>query len=55
MESTFYYIAYLEWKRTRRLGSIHLTCVYDAFLWLGGYASIGAYYLYLFITSKAAS
>ena len=44
---TFYYIAYLEWRRTRRLGSIHLTCIYDAFLWLGGYAAIGALGMFL--------
>jgi heavy metal translocating P-type ATPase len=45
--ATFYYIAYLEWRRTRRLGAIHLTCVYDAFLWLGGYATFGALGMFL--------
>jgi len=40
--STFYYVAYLEWQRTRRLGSIHLSCIYDAFMWLGGFAAIGS-------------
>ncbi|MCV6637559.1 heavy metal translocating P-type ATPase [Candidatus Albibeggiatoa sp. nov. NOAA] len=45
--STFYYIAYLEWKRTHKLGSIHLTCIYDAFLWLGGYAAIGSLGMFL--------
>lgn len=45
--ATFYYIAYLEWRRTRRLGAIHLTCIYDAFLWLGGYATIGALGMFL--------
>lgn len=39
---TVYYWAYLEWQRTRRLGALHLTCIYIAVLWLGGYATIGA-------------
>ena len=40
---TIYFLAYMEWQRTRRLGALHLTCIYIAFLWLGGYASIGAF------------
>jgi heavy metal translocating P-type ATPase len=38
-----YYFAYLQWQQTRRLGAIHLLCIYLAFLWLGGYAIIGAF------------
>ena len=37
-----YYYAWLQWKHTRRLGNIHLICIYILFLWLGGYATIGA-------------
>ena len=37
-----YYFAYLQWKQSHRLGAIHLVCIYIAFLWLGGYATIGA-------------
>lgn len=39
---TLYYLAYLEWKRTGRVGNLHLTCIYLVFLWLGGYAPVGA-------------
>jgi heavy metal translocating P-type ATPase len=39
---TTYYYAYLQWQQTRRLGSLHLLCIYLAVLWLGGYATIGA-------------
>ncbi len=46
--SAFYYNAYLEWQRTRRLGSIHLGCIYDAFMWLGGFAAIGSFRIVLF-------
>ncbi len=45
---SFYYTGYLEWKRTRRLGSIHLACIYDGFMWLGGFAAIGSLGLFLF-------
>ena len=45
---SFYYTGYLEWKRTRRLGSIHLACIYDGFMWLGGFAMIGSLGLFLF-------
>lgn len=31
-----YLYAYAEWQKTRRLGAIHLLCVYSLFLWLGG-------------------
>ncbi len=34
--------AYREWKRTKRLGAIHLICIYSLYLWLGGYAAIGS-------------
>ena len=37
-----YHSAYLELRRTRRLGALHLTCFYLTVLWLGGYAAIGA-------------
>ena len=39
--SAAYHYAYLQWKRTRRLGAIHLLVVYSLFLWLGGYATAG--------------
>ncbi len=56
--STFYYIAYLEWKRTRRLGSIHLACIYDTSLWLSGFATIASIGLFLIgigLKAKAVS
>ncbi|MEM7534080.1 MAG: heavy metal translocating P-type ATPase [Chloroflexota bacterium] len=40
--SYVYEIGYQQWKRTRRLGAIHIIGIYLAFLWLGGYAAIGA-------------
>ncbi|MEL6721756.1 MAG: heavy metal translocating P-type ATPase [Pseudomonadota bacterium] len=40
--SSFYYTSYLELKRTRCLGSIHLLCIYDGFMWLGGFATVGS-------------
>ncbi|MEL6721755.1 MAG: heavy metal translocating P-type ATPase [Pseudomonadota bacterium] len=46
--SAFYYNAYLEWQRTRKFGSIHLGCIYDAFMWLGGFAVVGAFRIALF-------
>lgn len=39
--SAAYLYAYEEWKRTKRLGAIHLLCVYSLYLWLGGYAAAG--------------
>jgi heavy metal translocating P-type ATPase len=39
--SAAYLYAYEEWKRTKRLGAIHLLCVYSLFLWLGGNAAAG--------------
>ncbi|MCX6050680.1 MAG: HAD-IC family P-type ATPase, partial [Chloroflexi bacterium] len=40
--SAKYPYAYRQWKETKRLGAIHLLCVYSLYLWLGGYASAGA-------------
>ncbi|MBV7338439.1 heavy metal translocating P-type ATPase [Chloroflexi bacterium TSY] len=40
--SNNYYFAWLRWKETKRFGAIHLLCIYIAFLWLGGYAAVGA-------------
>ncbi|MGB0383641.1 MAG: heavy metal translocating P-type ATPase [Ardenticatenaceae bacterium] len=37
-----YSIAWRQWQQTKRLGNIHLICIYIVFLWLGGYATIGA-------------
>ena len=34
--------AYRQWKETKRIGAVHLICVYSLYLWLGGYASVGA-------------
>lgn len=39
--SSAYHYAYLEWKRTKRLGAIHLLVIYSLYLWLGGYATAG--------------
>ncbi len=39
--SAAYLYAYEEWKRTKRLGAIHLLCIYSLYLWLGGYAAAG--------------
>ena len=39
--SAAYLYAYEEWKRTKRLGAIHLLCVYSLYLWLGGNAAAG--------------
>lgn len=40
--SAKYPYAYRQWKATKRLGAIHLLCVYSLYLWLGGYAAAGA-------------
>lgn len=40
--SRFYYLAYQQWKQTHSVGTVHLICIYLAFLWLGGYAAVGA-------------
>jgi len=40
--SAKYPYAYRQWQETKRLGAIHLLCVYSLYLWLGGYASAGA-------------
>jgi len=39
--SAAYLYAYEQWQRTKRLGAIHLLCVYSLYLWLGGYAAAG--------------
>lgn len=39
--SAAYLYAYEQWKKTKRLGAIHLLCVYSLYLWLGGYAAAG--------------
>lgn len=40
--SHLYYYAYLQLKENPKLTGLHLVCIYLAFLWLGGYAAIGA-------------
>ncbi len=40
--SAKYPYAYRKWKETKRIGAIHLMCVYSLYLWLGGYAAVGA-------------
>ena len=40
--SAKYPYAYRQWRETKRLGAIHLLCVYSLYLWLGGYAAAGA-------------
>ena len=40
--SAKYPLAYRQWKETKRVGAIHLICVYSLYLWLGGYATVGA-------------
>ena len=40
--SAKYPYAYRQWKEKKRIGAIHLICIYSLYLWLGGYASIGA-------------
>lgn len=39
--SAAYLYAYEQWQKTKRLGAIHLLCVYSLYLWLGGYATAG--------------
>lgn len=34
--------AWQQWKENKRIGAVHLICVYSLYLWLGGYASVGA-------------
>lgn len=56
--SAKYPIAYRQWKETKRLGAIHVFCIYSAYLWFGGYAavgSIGAILLGLMLKAKAIS
>ena len=40
--SAKYPYAYRQWKETRRVGAVHVICIYSLYLWLGGYASVGA-------------
>ncbi|MCB0089022.1 MAG: heavy metal translocating P-type ATPase [Caldilineaceae bacterium] len=37
-----YVMAYKYFQHKRKIGAIHLICIYFLFLWLGGYAAIGA-------------
>jgi len=56
--SAKYPYAYRQWQETKRLGSIHLLCVYSLYLWLGGYAAAGALGSVLFglmLKAKAVS
>ena len=56
--SAAYLYAYEEWKRTKRLGAIHLLCIYSLYLWLGGNAAaggIGAALFGLMLKTKALS
>lgn len=34
--------AWRQWQENKRIGAVHLICVYSLYLWLGGYASAGA-------------
>ena len=40
--SSKYPLAYRQWKETRKIGAVHLICIYSLYLWLGGYATIGS-------------
>jgi len=40
--SANYVLAYEQWKKTKRLGILHLICVYSAYMWLGGYLLVRA-------------
>lgn len=40
--STPYYLAYEDWQRTHKIGTMHLMAIYVTYLWFGGYALIGA-------------
>ena len=39
--SAAYLYAYEQWQKTKRLGAIHLLCIYSLYLWLGGNAAAG--------------
>ncbi len=45
-----YRYAYEEWKRTKRIGAIHLLCIYSLYLWTGGYVTAGGFGSVLFGT-----
>lgn len=45
-----YLYAYEEWKRTKRIGAIHLLCIYSLYLWTGGYVTAGGFGSVLFGT-----
>lgn len=56
--SAAYLYAYEQWKKTKRLGAIHLLCIYSLYLWLGGYAAaggLGAALFGLMLKTKALS
>ncbi len=55
--SAKYPAAYNYWKEKKRLGAIHLICIYSLYLWFGGYAAVGALGALLFgmmLKAKAA-
>lgn len=43
-----YPLAYRQWKENKRIGAIHLICVYSLYLWLGGYATVGSLGAFLY-------
>ncbi len=52
--SAKYPLAYRQWKENKRIGAIHLICVYSLYLWLGGYATVGSLGAFLYgLTLKA--
>ena len=46
--SAKYPLAYRQWKEKKRVGAIHLICVYSLYLWLGGYAAVGSLGAFLY-------
>lgn len=46
--SAKYPLAYRQWKEKKRIGAIHLICVYSLYLWLGGYATVGSLGAFLY-------
>ncbi len=45
--SVNYLYAWQQWKEKRQFGNTHLLCVYVTFMWLGGYAVVGALGIFL--------
>ena len=43
-----YGLAWKEWQKNKRIGNLHLLCIYVTFMWLGGYAMAGALGMLLF-------